>query len=260
MRRRSRYDELSSAWPGRILGGMSPPPRPDPGESPLLWERAEPAVRPPPSPLSRDRIVRAAVVIADRDGLAAVSLRKVGAALDAGPMRLYGYLSTKEELLDLMIDAVYGEIASEGPIGGGWREILRSTAQRVRRACRQHRWFADLLGSRPHMGPHALALLESALAALNAEPGFEDIDVAMQALDTVNAYVIGAVRAERNDLKPGKTDADWQKAWWPYLERVIATGRFPTLAKVVRDASHPSAEVAFDRGLETVIKGVAAQL
>ncbi len=239
---------------------MSPPSRPDNSDPSLLWERAEPPIRPAPSPLSRDKIVRAAMAIADRDGLAAASLRNVGAALDAGPMRLYGYLSTKEELLDLMIDAVYGEIASQGPIDGDWRAILRTTARRIRQACHAHRWFADLLGSRPHMGPHALALLEGALAALNAAPGFEDVDVAMQALDTVNAYVIGAVRAERNDLKQGKTDAEWQKAWWPYLERVIATGRFPALAKVVRDASHPSAEIVFDRGLETILRGLATQL
>ena len=78
--------------------------------------------------------MRAAIAIADSDGLAAVSLRKVGASLDAGPMRLYGYLSTKQELLDLMIDAVYGEIVSAGPIDGDWRDIFRTIAQRIRRA------------------------------------------------------------------------------------------------------------------------------
>ena len=67
----------------------------------------------------------AAIAIADSDGLAAaVSLKKVGAAVDSGPMRLYGYLSTKEELLDLMIDAVYGEIVSKGLIDGDWRDIF----------------------------------------------------------------------------------------------------------------------------------------
>lgn len=92
----------------------------DGGEPALIWERPEPPSRPTPSPLSRDRIVRAAIELADTDGLEAVSLRKVATALDAGPMRLYRYLSTKEELLDLMVDAVYGEIpAPEPPTGTG---------------------------------------------------------------------------------------------------------------------------------------------
>jgi AcrR family transcriptional regulator len=200
------------------------------------------------------------MAIADSDGLAAVSLRKVGASLDAGPMRLYGYLSTKEELLDLMIDAVYGKIVSVGPISGDWRDIFRTIARRTREACREHRWFIDLLGGRPHLDPTRLPLLEASLAALNNVPGFDDIDVAMRAMGTVNAYLIGAVRSESSELKGGLNKAHWQKVWWPYLERVIASGRFPMLAKVVRDASHPSPDVVFDRRLETVLDGIAAQL
>src|SRR5271156_2258723 len=87
-----------------------------------VWERAEPTPRPAPAPLTREGIVRAAIAIADAEGLASVSLRKVAAALDAGPMRLYGFMSTKDELLDLMVDAVWGEFASPDLIPGGWRE------------------------------------------------------------------------------------------------------------------------------------------
>lgn len=85
----------------------------------LIWERPEPAARSSLSPLSRDRIVRAAIGLADGDGLPAVSLRKVAAALDAGPMRLYRYVDTKEELLDLMVDAVYAEIPLPEPLEEG---------------------------------------------------------------------------------------------------------------------------------------------
>src|SRR6202161_1557865 len=81
-----------------IVGGM------------VVWERAEPPDRPVLAPLSRERIVRAAIQLADADGLVAVSLRKVAAALDVGPLRLYGYIATKEELLDLMVNAVHAEI------------------------------------------------------------------------------------------------------------------------------------------------------
>src|SRR3954470_7489203 len=96
----------------------------------LVWERTEPVHRPTPGPLSRERIVRAAIAIADKEGLAEVSLRKVAAKLNAGPMRLYTYTSTKEGLLELMVDSIYGEIAGKAPARGDWRKTLRSIADR----------------------------------------------------------------------------------------------------------------------------------
>jgi AcrR family transcriptional regulator len=229
-----------------------------------VWERAEPAGRPAPVPLSRDRIVQAAIAIADAEGLAFVSLRKVGAALDAGPMRLYGYISTKDELLDLMVDAVYGEFASADAIAGSWRAILRELAQRAKQAARKHEWFVELLGGRPHQGPNALAHLEASLAALSGAPGLERIDSVLLAVKAVNAYVIGALQSEARELAAerlsGMNKGQWQLANWPYLKRMIATGRFPTIAKVVQDAAHPPDEVAFAEGLELVLDGVAARL
>lgn len=208
--------------------------------------------------------MRAAIEIADKDGLASVSLRKVAASLDAGPMRLYGYLSSKEELLALMVDTVYGEMASAEPIDADWRDAIRTIAHRIRRAAREHGWFVELLGSRPHLGPNALVHLEEAFAALGDTPGFEDIDVAMQALRIVNAYVIGAIRIEaselRAELESGMNETEWQTAAGPYMQRMIATGRFPNLARVVQEATHPSADVEFDRGLDRVLDGIAARL
>lgn len=232
-------------------------------EPTTIWERAEPVDRPAPKPLSRDRIVRAAISIADAEGLDAVSLRKVGAALDAGPMRLYGYVASKEELLQLMVDAMYGELPPVAPLGG-WRETLRSIAQAIRQATGRHRWLIDLFGGRPHMGPNALAHLESSLAALVGGSGSGDIDAAMQALRTINAYVVGAVRNEsselRAELESGMDKTEWQTSLWPYLQRMLETGRFPTLAKVVGEATHPSPDVVFEKGLECVLDGIGARL
>ncbi|GAA4623095.1 TetR/AcrR family transcriptional regulator C-terminal domain-containing protein [Actinoallomurus vinaceus] len=239
--------------------------RRDTGDEPtLVWERPEPPSRPAPSPLSRDRIVRAAIELADAGGLEAVSLRKVAAALDAGPMRLYGYLSTKEELLDLMVDAVYGEIPTPEPAGGDWRGALRALAHGVRRTALRHEWFADLLGGRPNLGPNALAHLEASLAALDGVPGFGGIDAVMQASYTVHAYVFGAVRSEivnsRAERASGLDEREWQATTGPYLVRMFATGRYPTLAKVVHEAEHPDAETVFDTGLDQVLDGVATRL
>ncbi|WNV92140.1 TetR/AcrR family transcriptional regulator C-terminal domain-containing protein [Umezawaea sp. Da 62-37] len=231
----------------------------------VVWERAQPPTRPTPTPLSREGIVRAAIALADADGLDAVSLRKVAAALDAGPMRLYGYLATKAELLDLMVDEVYGEmIAPPRPPAGNWRDALRDTASRVREAALRHEWFADLLGGRPRLGPHALEHTEMLLAALRADPGFGDIDTVMSAVRTANAYVFGALRSEvterRAERATGLDERQWQQANGPYLVRVLATGRYPVLSEFVHDGTNLAPGVAFADGLDQVLDGIAVRL
>ncbi|HET7544582.1 MAG TPA: TetR/AcrR family transcriptional regulator C-terminal domain-containing protein [Polyangiaceae bacterium] len=240
----------------------SPAPLPEgPG---LVWERAEPTHRPAPGPLSRERIVRAAIALADKEGLSEVSLRKVAAKLHAGPMRLYTYTSTKEGLLELMVDAIYAEIGGKNLERGDCRKTLRSIAERMRKAAKRHPWFVDLLGRRPPLGPHALEHYEESLAALSQARGLESIDDALLAYGTLNAYVVGAIKTEaaslRAERETGLKESDWQAATWPYLQRVLSTGRFPTIEKVVREATHPASDVTFERGLECVIEGILANL
>ncbi|MFD7165423.1 TetR/AcrR family transcriptional regulator [Streptomyces violascens] len=223
----------------------------------LVWERPEPPNRPVPAPLSRERIVRAAIQLADADGLDAVSLRKVATVLDVRPMRLYGYIDSKEELLDLMVDAVHAEIR---PVGDGWREVLRSLAETTRHAVHEHEWLADLLGGRPQLGPHALATGEAVMAAL----GDVDVDAVMPVVSAVNAYVIGAVRREtaerRAERATGMDEKRWQATLGPYLTRTFATGRFPALATVVRDAAHLDADQTFQLGLDFLLDGIEARI
>jgi AcrR family transcriptional regulator len=223
----------------------------------LVWERPEPPDRPVLAPLSRESIVRAAIRLADADGLEAVSLRKVAGALDVGPMRLYGYIDTKEELLDLMVDAVYAEIR---PAGDGWREVLHSLAENTRRTAHKHEWLADLIGGRPQLGPNTLASGEAVLAAMNGI----DLDIVVPATAAVNAYVIGAVRREiterRAERASGMDHRQWQAAFGPYLLRVFATGRFPALATVVHDGPHLDADHTFRTGLDFLLDGIEARI
>ena len=222
-----------------------------------VWERPEPPERPTPAPLSRELIVRAAIRLADADGLAAVSLRKVAGVLVVGPVRLYGYVATKEELLDLMVDEVY---AGMRPAGDGWREVLRSLAETTRGAAHRHEWFADLLGGRPQLGPHALDRGEAVLAGLTGV-GVDDV---MPVVKAVNAYVIGAVRREiterRAERATGMNESEWQRSYGPYLERTFATGRYPALEKVIRDAVHWDVDETFRIGLEFLLDGIEVRL
>ncbi|MGI5170679.1 TetR/AcrR family transcriptional regulator [Spirillospora sp. CA-253888] len=223
-----------------------------------VWDRPEPPTR--PAPLDRERIVAAAVALADEGGLEAVSLRKVAARLDVGPMRLYGYIATKEELFDLMVDEVHAEILpAERP--GDWREALRVRAHRTRQAVLRHEWLADLLGGRPSLGPNALAVTETTLAAFD---DLADIDTVLRAVQTVIAYSTGAIRQEIADLRAeratGLSERDWQRASGPHLRKLLATGRFPALSKAVYNGTEVDAEESFTTGLEWVLDAVAAKL
>ena len=223
-----------------------------------VWDRPEPPH--PPVPLDRGSIVAAAIALADEGGLAAVSLRKVAARLNAGPMRLYGYISTKDELFDLMVDEVYAEIVPEER-PGDWREALRGLAHRTRQAALRHEWLADLLGGRPALGPNSLAVTEATLAALD---GLADVDTVMRAVETVSAYFTGAIRREIADLRAeratGLSKRDWQRASGPHVTKMLATGRFPALSKAVHDGTEVAAEVSFATGLDWVLDAVAAKL
>ncbi|MFF6955329.1 TetR/AcrR family transcriptional regulator [Streptomyces sp. NPDC088197] len=223
----------------------------------LVWERPEPPNRPVPAPLDRERIVRAAIELADADGLDAVSLRKVATALGVGPMRLYGYIESKDELLDLMVDAIHAEIR---PVGDTWREVLRSLAETTRQAAHDHEWLADLLGGRPQLGPHALARGEAVVAALDGV----HVDAVMPVVTAVDAYVTGAVRREiaarRAERTTGLDEKRWQAALGPYLERTFATGRFPALSTVIHDAAHLDADHTFRLGLDFLLDGIEAHI
>ena len=172
-------------------------------------------------------------------------------------MRLYGYIATKEELLDLMVDAVYAEIR---PAGDGWRQVLRSLAEATRQAAWQHEWLADLIGGRPQLGPNTLASGEAVAAGMDGV----DLDTAVPAIAAVNAYVIGAVRREiterRAERASGMDQKQWQATFGPYLRRTFATGRFPALATVVHDGPHLDADQTFRAGLDFLLDGIEARI
>jgi aryl-alcohol dehydrogenase-like predicted oxidoreductase len=121
--------------------------------------------------------------------------------------------------------------------------------------------LADLLGGRPTLGPNGLAVAEATLAALD---GLADLDTVMRAVETVSAYFTGAIRREIANLRAeratGLSKRDWQRASGPHVTRLLATGRFPALAKAVYDGTDVDAETSFMTGLDWVLDAVAAKL
>ncbi|WP_041834030.1 TetR/AcrR family transcriptional regulator [Actinoplanes sp. N902-109] len=233
--------------------GSAPPP---------VWDRPEPRRRAAPVPLSREKIATAAIRLADEHGLEKLSVRKLAQELGVAPMRLYDYVATKSELLDLMVDAIYAtvlgpDVTADQP---AWRSTVLDLVHRTRAAALAHEWFADLLGGRPHLGPHALAVGEATAAALDQAPGIRTLDDLQRALGALNAFLTGALRREITERRTARTtgtdETAWQASYGPYLTRMLETGRYPTIARLVIDGAHPDPDATFSHNLTTVLDGI----
>ena len=115
--------------------------------------KTEPTTR--REPLSRERVLRAAIELADRDGLEALSMRRVGQALGVEAMSLYNHVANKEDLLDGMVETVVSEI-DPPPSGPDWKSTMRARILSARRAMLRHRWASEAIVSRQNMTPAML--------------------------------------------------------------------------------------------------------
>jgi AcrR family transcriptional regulator len=220
--------------------------------------------RPRPEPRRRapgvDQYVAAALAVADAEGLAAVSMRRVAGDLGSGTATLYRYITNRDELVDLMVDAAQGEDPLPEPTRD-WRADLTAVAHALRATQLRHPWLGELAG-RPSLGPNWLRRSEAALrAAVALTP---DITQASRALGAVHAYVLGSVAtqqaARRAEQRTGLTEEQWQRSVGPYINEVIAAGKHPMLARRVLEAEELDPDVEFAFGLECVLDGLAARL
>jgi AcrR family transcriptional regulator len=220
--------------------------------------------RPRPEPRRRapgvDQYVAAALAIADAEGLAAVSMRRVAGDLGSGTATLYRYITNRDELVDLMVDAAQGENPVPEPTQD-WRTDLAAVAHSLRTALLQHPWLAGELAGRPSLGPNSLRRSESALrAAVALTP---DITLASQSLGAVRAYVLGSVATQqavrRAEQRTGLTEEQWQRSVGPYISEVLAAGEHPMLARRVFEGEELDPDVEFAFGLNCVLDGLAAR-
>jgi AcrR family transcriptional regulator len=135
-----------------------------PGRS--IWTRPERGSRGPAPGHSRDDIVTTAIALADADGLTAVSMRAVAAALGTGAGSLYRYLSSRDDLLDLMTDRVVGELHPYPGPDGGWLDVMLLLGRRQLALYRRHRWLLDVSHRASAVGPRALAWFDNCLRVL----------------------------------------------------------------------------------------------
>ncbi|MGO8981571.1 MAG: TetR/AcrR family transcriptional regulator [Streptosporangiaceae bacterium] len=147
--------------------------------------RESPAER---ASLSRERVLRGAVAVADAAGIAGLTMRSLARELGAKPMSLYYYFAGKDEILDGMVDLVFGEIDLPSP-GGDWRAQMRRRASSARRALRRHPWAVGLMESRANPGPVTLRHHDAAIGVLRAA-GFS-VAMTAHAYALLDSYIYG---------------------------------------------------------------------
>lgn len=231
----------------------------------LLWRRQEPtARRGPRRQLNLDAVVAAGIALADTEGTAALTMRRVAAGLGVAAMTLYSYVPGKAVLLQLMLDRVYADQARSDTIGRPWRERVTVLVDAHRELFLRHPWAAELSPGRPPPGPGVLARYEYELAAFEGL-GLDDIE-RDAALTFVRAFAAGSardtltVRAEQRSS--GRTDEQWWARVAPVLAEVMGAERFPLAVRVgavagVAQGSAYDPEHAYRFGLRRVLDGLA---
>ena len=220
----------------------------------------------PPSPRrrgprprhSREDVARAAVAIADRDGLDAVTFRAVAARLGTGVMSLYNYVPDKQALVYEMTELVSAKLDLPEPTGD-WRADMHTVAGRQRDLVHRHPWLVTALSHLQPLGPATLALLEFALVAL--EPAGLSARDRLETISLVNGFVVNIVRAEL-DGRAAAADPQRQAGQFAMLPELLATGRYPRFAAAIAGGGEPETfdpAAHFDRLLDRILDGLVRQ-
>jgi AcrR family transcriptional regulator len=200
-------------------------------------------------------VARAAVAVADGDGLDAVTFRAVAARLGTGVMSLYNYVPDKQALVYDMVELVSGELDLPEPTGD-WRADLHLVAGRQRDLAYRHQWLAGAVSHLQPIGPATLALLEFALGAL--EPTGLSVRDRLEAIAAINGSVLNFVRAEFA-ARAAAADPERQAAQFAMLPELLATGRYPRFAAAIAQGGQPETfdpAAHFDRLLDKLLDGL----
>ncbi|MEV6213035.1 TetR/AcrR family transcriptional regulator [Kitasatospora sp. NPDC051914] len=231
------------------------------GPIPSVWARGQ---REPDQPaLSRAAIVREAVAVLDAEGIEALSMRKLGARLNAGATSLYRHVATKDELMELAVDEVAAEIHVPPADSPDWRAAATEAAGSFRATALRHPWISSVLGQAglAYLGPNLMSFSER-LAALFTAVGFPEPH---RAIDTLFSYVVGMSTTEAAWLttvaRSGETEAAFVSRLMPAAREAVA-GHDHLAAAYATDPGDPVAirDAKFAYGLDVVLDGLAMRL
>lgn len=206
--------------------------------------------------LSRDRVLAGAIAIADDVGVEPLTMRRLADVLGSSPMTLYGYVANKEDILDGMVDVVFGEIDLP-PTDLAWRPALRHRCVSAREVLRRHAWAVPLLESRTSPGPRTLRHHDAVLGCLRT--GGLPTPVVAHAYAIVDAYVYGFAVQEAS--LPGEGVGDEMQDTAEAIAAQMPADQFPHLTAFTADhVLQPGYDFgdSFDVGLDLVLDGLEA--
>ena len=202
--------------------------------------------------LNRERVVRAAMDLADESGIESVTMRELGRRLGVEAASLYNHVAGKDDLLDGMVDLVVAEIDLPSA-DVDWKEAMRRRAVSAREVFAHHRWAAGLIDSRGRNGPSSLSYADRVLGVL-LDAGFSP-GLAANAFLALDSYIYGFER-QRSNISPAD-DEDITEVAQEVLA-AIPQGAYPSLARVATEyAVKPYDDAAaFDFGLDLILDGL----
>src|SRR3954451_8126491 len=183
----------------------------------------------PRTRLSRERVLRAAVALAQRDGMESLSMRKLADEVGAGAMSLYHHVPNKEQLLDGMIDIVFSEIEPP-PTDVGWKTAMRKRAVSTREALARQRWAVGLMEGRTSHGPANMRLHDAVLGCLRGA-GFS-LEMTVHAYSALDAYIYGFALQE-TDMSSKSADDFAAEAQRQMHEYQAVLPHYPHVAELV---------------------------
>lgn len=236
------------------------PPKSDPFTD-SVWLRP-PRARGGQPTLSREQIVRAAIELLDAEGAAGLSMRRLGTKLGSGATSVYWYVANKDELLELAVDEVMGEVYVPEVGDAGWRIGASIFATGMRAMLLRHPWVIGLLGVRPTLGPNAMRIGDRTVALLGAA-GFSGMELS-HASSLLASHAIGSattVSAVTNSTRQsGLPINEVVKKLEPYLDQFA--GDHPNYDKWRREAGAAALDAAramdegFTFGLDRLLDGL----
>ena len=251
-----RREELVRTVPGVGTVVASPEHAPAPAQRTARRRR----VREPEQELTVERIVHAAVEIADTEGLAALSLRRVATDLDVATMTLYRHVAGKDELVRLMTESAFAEAALPDPPPPGWRARLELIARLQWAIHRRHPWLVQVMSlTRPEPAPNAMAHTEWALRAMDGL-GLDAVTMLYVHITTFS-YVRGiAVNFELEaeaEQQSGITDEQWLESQGSTMAAILASGSFPMMSRLLAQLDFDfDLDTMFEFGLQRVLDGI----
>ena len=208
----------------------------------------------PRLPLSKERVLRTAVDLADRGGTEAVSMRKLGQELGVDAMSLYHHVKDKDDVLDGIVDVVVGEIELSLP-GADWKTALRRQVIAARRVMLRHPWAPRVIESRTEPGPATMRYMEAVLAIIR-DGGFP-LDLAHHAMHVLGSRVLGFNQDLFDDSAANRVEPEVAAL----MARQLA-GTYPYIAELAVAVSHDGGlggcddDVEFAFGLDLILDGL----